>query len=31
MMPNGPYLCSISAVTDEGQAVKGMRTVILTR
>lgn len=31
MMPSGPYLCSISAVTEEGQAVKGMRTVILTR
>jgi len=31
MMPNGPYLCAISAVTEEGQAVKGMRTVILTR
>jgi hypothetical protein len=31
MMPNGPYLCAISAMTEEGQAVKGMRTVILTR
>lgn len=31
MMANGPYLCAISAVTEEGQAVKGMRTIILTR
>jgi len=31
VMPSGPYLCSISAVTEEGQAVKGMRTIILTR
>jgi hypothetical protein len=31
MMPNGPYLCAISAVTEEGQAVKGMRTIVLTR
>ena len=31
MMPAGPYLCEISAVTDEGQAVKGMRTVLLAR
>jgi len=31
MMSSGPYLCAISAVTDEGQAVKGMRTIILTR
>jgi hypothetical protein len=31
MMANGPYLCAISAVTEEGQAVKGMRTIILKR
>jgi hypothetical protein len=31
VMPNGPYLCAIAAVTEEGQAVKGMRTIILTR
>jgi len=31
MMPAGPYLCEISAVTDEGQAVKGMRTILLAR
>jgi len=31
MMPSGPYLCAIAAVTEEGQAVKGMRTIILRR
>jgi len=31
MMPAGPYLCEISAVTDEGQAVKGMKTILLAR
>jgi hypothetical protein len=31
MMSAGPYLCEITAVTDEGQSVKGMRTIILAR
>jgi hypothetical protein len=31
MMPSGPYLCAIAAITEEGQAVKGMRTIILRR